>query len=547
MAKYISAVAILLLAALPALIAASSCSVTVSSRLSETQNRYNLYDAIITNVGSAPAANIEIDPSTDLRSVSGLKENRNSYSLPSSQVNKGGIAVGASYSFTYSVSKGKNVVFQASCTDGATTPSTTRSSATKAATWRPTAAPGGTSGSATSAPTAKAATSAPTAKAATAAPTSKAATSKPATAAPTSKAATSAPTAKQATAAPTAKAATKAPTTKPASPTTAPTKAATTKPSTGGGKLCPAGTVWSPAPQTTWQWQLTGSIDQNVNVQMYDIDLFDNSAATITALHAKGKAVICYFSTQFEDWRPDAKSFTSAVKGNELDGWAGENWVDIRSSVVRNIFAARLDVAVSKGCDGVEPDNVDSYTHSTGFPLTANDQLNFNRFMATEAHARGLSIGLKNDVDQISALQPAFDWALNEECNQYSECGSYSAFTNAGKAVFNAEYSGSASSVCPKMVNMKISSIIKNLDLDASIKAQCCTYQSNGCAAASYSCKSLSKRDAEEENTVYAAQALDTLELTTQEVPVPVANSAATSSFASIAFVALAAVAAMNL
>jgi hypothetical protein len=225
---------------------------------------------------------------------------------------------------------------------------------------------------------------------------------------------------------------------------------------------------------------------------MYDIDLFDATPALITALHAKGRAVVCYFSTQYEDWRSDAKSFTSAVLGNNLDDWAGEKYVDIRSSVVRNIMAARLDLAASKGCDGVEPDNVDGYQANTGFPLTAADQLSYNKFLAEQAHARGLSIGLKNDLDQATALEPYFDWALNEQCNEYSECSMLNVFITKGKAVFNTEYSGSATSVCPKMVTSKFSSLIKSLSLDASIKAQCCTYQSNGCAAVPHKCVSSS-------------------------------------------------------
>ena len=45
--------------------------------------------------------------------------------------------------------------------------------------------------------------------------------------------------------------------------------------------------------------------------------------------------------------------------------------MDIRSTVVRNIMTARMDLAVSKGCDGIEPDNVDGYESNTGFPITA--------------------------------------------------------------------------------------------------------------------------------------------------------------------------------
>jgi hypothetical protein len=485
MAKLISIIAILLVA-LPALIAASACSVSVSSKLTESQSRYNVYEATITNGGSAAAANVALSSSVNLRGVSGLKESDHGYALSKSQVNKGGIAAGASYTFTYTVSKGKNVLWTASCTDGA---------------------------------------SSNPEKAATTAPTSKAATSK-ATTASASNPATTAPTAKAATTAPTS-------------------KTATTAPATGtNGRLCPAGTVWAPAPQTTWQWQIDGTVDTSFDVQMYDIDLFGNTAATIATLHSKGRAVICYFSTQYEDWRSDASLFTSAVIGKNLDDWAGEKYVDIRSPVVRNIMTARLDIAVSKGCDGVEPDNVDGYQASSGFPLTANDQLDFNRFIAAQAHARGLSVGLKNDLDQAAALQPSFDWALNEQCKQYGECGTLSTFINAGKAVFNAEYSGSGSSVCPSMVSSKISSIIKNLDLDAPIKSQCCTFQSNGCAAVPHTCKAVTSiRDVRDIEG--AEQAVEAVEITTQEVPA--AQNSATSSFASIAFVAVAAVAAMNL
>jgi len=248
---------------------------------------------------------------------------------------------------------------------------------------------------------------------------------------------------------------------------------------------------------------------------MYDIDLFDNTAATISSLHAAGRTVICYFSTQYENWRPDAASWSASILGNNLDDWAGEKYVDIRSPIVRNIISTRLDLAVTKGCDGVEPDNVDGYEAKTGFPLTAADQINFNTFVATEAHARGLSVGLKNDLDQATALQPVFDWALNEQCNEYSECSSLNVFIQKGKAVFNTEYSGSASKVCPAMVTSKFSSLIKTLDLTAAITAQCCTYQSGGCAAVPYRCiSSMSSRGVDEVEEVAEVEQVEEVEET---------------------------------
>ena len=169
-----------------------------------------------------------------------------------------------------------------------------------------------------------------------------------------------------------------------------------------------ANSVWVPALNTSWQWQLTGTVDQSVNVQMFDIDGFDNTAATVAALHAKGARVVCYFSAgSSEDWRPDYASFPASVKGRALDGWAGEKWLDIRNlAVLGPIMQARMDMCKSKGFDAIEPDNIDGYSNNTSFPLTAQDQINYNRFLAEQAHLRGMSIALKNDNDQAAALLP---------------------------------------------------------------------------------------------------------------------------------------------
>lgn len=239
---------------------------------------------------------------------------------------------------------------------------------------------------------------------------------------------------------------------------------------TGGGGL-----VWSPPPGTSWQWQLSGALDTSLDVQMYDIDLFDTDAGTIADLRADGRVVICYFSAgSHEDWRPDAGDFPPASIGEPLDGWPGERWLDVRDPEVRAVQAARLDLAATKGCDGVEPDNVDGYTNGSGFPLTYDDQLDYNLWLASEAHARDLSIGLKNDLDQVGDLEPAFDWALNEECVDYDECDVLTPFIDADKAVFHVEYvddpgqgPGKAASVCPQTMPLGFSTLIKEWDLTA--------------------------------------------------------------------------------
>ncbi len=236
----------------------------------------------------------------------------------------------------------------------------------------------------------------------------------------------------------------------------------------GGGS-----SVYQPKPGTSWQWQLSGlPLDLSLNVEMYDIDLFETKQSEIDTLHAAGRKVICYFSAgSWEVYRPDANDFPANVKGNSLDPpFADELWLDIRSTVVRDIMKKRMDLAVTKKCDGVEPDNVDGYANDNGLGLTAANQLDFNKFIAAEAHARGLSVGLKNDIDQLGALVDSFDWALNEECFTYKECGTYApTFIQAGKAVFHAEYvnAGQLGAVCAVTKPLQISTIIKNIELDA--------------------------------------------------------------------------------
>ena len=123
-----------------------------------------------------------------------------------------------------------------------------------------------------------------------------------------------------------------------------------------------AGDWWQPAPGTSWQWQLSGEIDTSFNVDMYDIDLFNTPASLISQLQADGHIVICYFSAgSWEDWRPDADQFPAAVLGDNLEGWPGERWLDIRRlDLLAPLMAARFDLAASKGCDGIEPDNIEA-------------------------------------------------------------------------------------------------------------------------------------------------------------------------------------------
>jgi hypothetical protein len=231
----------------------------------------------------------------------------------------------------------------------------------------------------------------------------------------------------------------------------------------------PGADIWHPMPGTSWQIQYTGDLDTSLEVQMYDLDLFDTPQSLVEQLHSAGSKVVCYFSAgSWESWRPDAGQFPDSVKGNGLQGWPGEKWLDVRQlDVLGPLMAARLNLAAQTGCDGVDPDNVDGYSNDTGFPLSYQDQLTFNTWLANQAHDRGLAVGLKNDLDQVEDLLPHFEWALNEQCFQYNECNRLLPFIQAGKPVFGIEYQGNPAVFCPMANALNFDVLKKNLELDA--------------------------------------------------------------------------------
>jgi hypothetical protein len=251
--------------------------------------------------------------------------------------------------------------------------------------------------------------------------------------------------------------------------------------------------VWHPKPGTTWQWQITGKVNTSVTpAAMFDIDLQDavptaravnvpgfgnvtwpkgDNAGVIAKLHSMGKIVVCYLdSGAWENYRPDAKLFPSAVIGNTT-GWTGEKWLDTRSrswSAFAPIIWARLDLARSIGCDGVEPDQNNPWGNAPGFPITLAQQKAWYLEVARQAHSRNLSVGMKNGIETTdSSTIAAFDWDLNEECFQYDECNVLKGFIAAGKAVFQTEYKTKPASFCSAARSMKFSSMKKDYDLDA--------------------------------------------------------------------------------
>lgn len=268
----------------------------------------------------------------------------------------------------------------------------------------------------------------------------------------------------------------------------APHAVATTQPANPAPVLSPnpggpgsTNAWWKPASASpvTWNWVLANQPKTPYeSVNAYDIDAFENTTAIVSALHAKGVKVICYIDAgSYEPNRPDTSLIPTRDIGKDMQGWPGEKWLNIADvNGLAPMINSRIQLCAGKGFDAIEPDNTNGYANDTGFPLTAANQLAFNEFVAARAHAAGLSVGLKNDLDQADQLQPYFDWLLTEECNHYSECGKAQPFVKANKAVFDAEYTSDGESTdqfCQADQAAHINGVLFDIGLNESTFEQC--------------------------------------------------------------------------
>ncbi|KAK3214739.1 hypothetical protein GRF29_19g1174617 [Pseudopithomyces chartarum] len=215
-----------------------------------------------------------------------------------------------------------------------------------------------------------------------------------------------------------------------------------------------APTYWTPPMKSKIQFILTGipDVDEDFirpNTGIYEIDMFWTPAETITKMKALGQRTICYFSAATaETWRSDYKDFDKKDLGKELPDWPGEKYLDIRRDNVLKVIKKRIDLAAQKGCDAIEPDNVDVYSNDNGFKpdILPSDTITYLHKISEYARSKGMSVGIKNCIEILGNIFDDVDFAISEECVQYLNCTVYSNFTTAprpdtiGKPVFEVEY-----------------------------------------------------------------------------------------------------------
>ncbi|KAF2726845.1 hypothetical protein EJ04DRAFT_158461 [Polyplosphaeria fusca] len=131
---------------------------------------------------------------------------------------------------------------------------------------------------------------------------------------------------------------------------------------------------WKPPMRSNIQFILTGipDVDEDYirpNAGIYEVDMFYTPAETILKMNELGQKVICYFSAATaENWRDDYSQFQRQDLGLQLPDWPGERYLDIRRANVFNVIKKRIDLAKSKGCNAIEPDNTSTPTTTASPP-----------------------------------------------------------------------------------------------------------------------------------------------------------------------------------
>ncbi len=268
--------------------------------------------------------------------------------------------------------------------------------------------------------------------------------------------------------------ATQVPTTTATTPATATTTRpgpTTSSPPAGNGPARSTPSAWwRPAVVVAWQWELDHPLDLSSASDMgtgattylgapapdptvYDIDGFDNSAATVSALHARGDHAVCYIEVgAAESYRPDYAQFPAADLGAAVSGYPSERYLDINDpAVVRGHRGSHRHVCV----EGVRRRRArhrrQLHREHRLHHLSGARTWHYDTTLSAYAHGLGLGWALKNGDDPgfAASMQPAADFVVDEQCHQYDTCGSFTPFAAAGKAVLEVEYSEASSQFCP--------------------------------------------------------------------------------------------------
>lgn len=201
-----------------------------------------------------------------------------------------------------------------------------------------------------------------------------------------------------------------------------------------------------------WGFENGGKVASYTGRGVLIFDLDELTAGEVTTLKNANHIIQCYFSSgTTESWRDDYLSNQAAWDSAalaKLPNW-DERWLDLRNlTKLKALLTPRFDRAKTIGCDALELDNVDCFDNAECYQsmgktraVAKEMQIEWNTWQVEAAHTRGLSISLKNALELVIPMANLYDFAVNEGCGAYSECGMYEPFLTQDKAVLNHEYS----------------------------------------------------------------------------------------------------------
>jgi hypothetical protein len=286
--------------------------------------------------------------------------------------------------------------------------------------------------------------------------------------------------------------------------TTAATRATAATAATAATRAAHQRTVWQPAEDTDWMWELSqplnlssprlmgtgvtawnGDTAPGDNPALYDIDGIINPAATVAKLHAMSDHVVCYIEVG------TAGNYYSAAQegipvtyyqqlknagdlGKKIKGYP-EYFININAPSAVSIIKAMIGKqCAAKGFDGVETDLDETFGGNegkTGFTITAADEEKYLTTLSAYMHSLGLAWIAKNLDDTqnasfVGAMAPLAQGIISEQCNQYHTCSYLQPFLTAGKWVGNAEYSEPLSKFCASDNAADMNGVKFNVNLD---------------------------------------------------------------------------------
>ena len=265
-------------------------------------------------------------------------------------------------------------------------------------------------------------------------------------------------------------------------PTSLPTIIVTPQPTNPTPVVNTTGIKLPPSGKLIWDYQIGAGDGASISLpngaNLIDVDGFTTSATRVAQLKAQGAYTLCYIDAgSYEPGRPDSASYPSYLKLQQDPNWPAEYFLDVTdvfkpNSILATILRNRFQMCKDKGFDALDPDNLQNDENVSGGKITTQQQIDFNGWVADEAHKIGLAAFQKNGPDKILLkdrtglmMVEKFDGIVNEECQQFGECSSLNEYVNRGKPALNIEYIINPD--CTLSDQLNINTIRRDLGLSA--------------------------------------------------------------------------------